>query len=304
MFSQRPRRALTLIELLVVLAIIGVLVGLLIPAVMHVRERASRAACQNKLRQIAFASHSFHDVNNSFPPGIGYFRENTGQPDLAGPIFGNGFVHLLPFLELGAVQRISKLWSDPALCTVPIAIYMCPSDPTVGGPLLSDGVGREFATASYAGNAQVFCTIGIGWAVVNVQNMPRLSRSFEPDGTSNTILFAEKYARCTNETFPVGGTCWAYSQFYQPGGILPVPLHPGFAIKWLADSVGEESVFLSPTDPKNCDPTRASTSHPGGIQVAMADASVHSLARSISPTTWWAICTPANGDVPGVDWPP
>ena len=66
------RRGFTLIELLVVIAIIAVLISLLLPAVQAAREAARRTQCRNNLHQMAIGEHNYHDVNNSFTPGVMY----------------------------------------------------------------------------------------------------------------------------------------------------------------------------------------------------------------------------------------
>jgi prepilin-type N-terminal cleavage/methylation domain-containing protein len=318
-----PRCAFTLIELLVVIAIIAVLIGLLLPAVQKVREAAARLKCSNNMKQMGLAAQSYHNAHDHFPPGVGY------HPFTPNCTFGTYFFHLLPYAEQDALFRTS-LGTAPFLSPVgpttlyypgnnnvysrSVATFLCPSDPSVepGGTVKIGG--ETFGAASYAPNGLIS-----GTAPPTPGPQGKAHVLAITDGTSNTILHAEKYARCTNTVMPPafqdGGTAWAYCTAllfpWQPPPMTPPgkAFQPGFAIAGLAirgapNAIGEGSRFQVQPTPflGNCDPTRASTPHPGGMVVGLADGSVRTLSPSLSGAIWWAAVTPSGGEVLGSDW--
>jgi prepilin-type N-terminal cleavage/methylation domain-containing protein len=311
--DSRRQRGFTLIELLVVIAIIAVLIGLLLPAVQKVREAANRVLCGNNLRQIGLANHNFAtDHNGLLPTGKGWF---PGPPNSGAR--GQWLFHLLPYLEQDNLYKCSyngafyDSYNDDVTAK-PIKSFVCPSDPSAGSNgVVTDNIqGLRWGAGCYASNAQVYGKVDAENRFITSQWTAMIPASF-PDGTSNTILCAEKYAHCTNAASPEGGSLWGYWGKYPPNPQAPewynhnYPLFPAFALSWTANSIsiGPASKFQVQPSPYlgNCDPTRASTAHAEGILVCLADGSVRLLSPGISPATWWALCTPAGGEVLG-DW--
>jgi prepilin-type N-terminal cleavage/methylation domain-containing protein len=328
LLTAARRHGFTLIELLVVIAIIAVLIGLLLPAVQKVREAASRMRCVNNLKQLGMAAHHYHDAHQHLPPAIGYYPPAAGA-------FGTYFFHLLPYVEQDNLYR-SALGGVPfpppdgptavyypgnnKVYSQPVPIFLCPSDPSVGPGGVVSVTGVSFGASCYGFNALVVAQNDITTMPfkTNAQGKTRIPADI-PDGTSNTILQAEKYARCTNTTMPPqfrdGGSAWAY------GGAavfpwLPPPMappakvfSPGFCVPAFANqgapnAIGPQSRFQVQPTPflGNCDPTRAATAHAGGIQVGLVDGSVRTLAPSLSGVTWAAAVTRAGEEVLGPDW--
>ncbi len=113
--SHRARHAFTLIELLVSIAIIGILVGLLLPAVQAAREAARRMVCQNHLKQIGLGFHMHHSSIGWFPTG-GWGWDWTGDADRGfderQP--GGWTYNLLPFIEQNDLHDLDRGF-DPVL---------------------------------------------------------------------------------------------------------------------------------------------------------------------------------------------
>jgi prepilin-type N-terminal cleavage/methylation domain-containing protein/prepilin-type processing-associated H-X9-DG protein len=193
------RPAFTLIELLVVLAIIGILVGILLPAVQQVRASAQRTQCTNNLRQIGLALHNYHTVRQYLPPG--YLASGSymdGATDTAPGWCWATFI--LPYLEQEdlyqqldltmPVQKSSAIQSF-------VKGYICPSDIVPDAPFaVPDAFANTLCLAapcSYSaccGNDASDTTAATGSGVFYRNSQTRMNDI--KDGTSTTILIGER----------------------------------------------------------------------------------------------------------------
>jgi prepilin-type N-terminal cleavage/methylation domain-containing protein len=203
----RGRSAFTLIELLVVIAIIAILIGLLLPAVQKVREAAARIVCANNVKQLALACHNYHSANETMPP---WASANSGQ-------YGSAHFLLLPYIEQDNLFRAAN-GNSFNVRTSPVKTFTCPTDPTVAdgvftsqavnypfnptAPLRISVGGVPYGAATYALNARV------ATAQMNNGHPGKGTTTFMSisDGTSNTVLFAERMAWCAGPEYPSAAT--------------------------------------------------------------------------------------------------
>lgn len=267
------RRGFTLIELLIVIAIIAILLGLLLCAVMKVREAAHVLDSQNNMRQIIMGFHHFATTQQGRLPSV-----DDRAPSL--------FRRILPYLEQGAIER--QLQTKPTTAPT-FALFISPADPTA-----SEGVAAAHGLSSYAANARVF------------RDIPHLPHTI-PDGTSNTIALAEHYAfRCKLMSFyywynTSGSVSHHQATFADDRCYDATPNADG------NPPISRSSHDYAPTfqvapSRANCNPMLAQTPHRGGMIVALADGSVRTLHPGMSPATYWGAVTPAGGEMPGSDW--
>jgi prepilin-type N-terminal cleavage/methylation domain-containing protein/prepilin-type processing-associated H-X9-DG protein len=151
--SQRRSSAFTLVEMLVVIAIIGVLVALLLPAIQAAREAARRSKCMSNLHQLGIALHNYEFTNGRLPSNVNWIHQEGDHKPARN--FASHLVNLAPFMEETALHDTIVFCNpnDPA-CVRPgeqmidgvpvreyvVPILVCPSDDKNGRVLPYDGI--------------------------------------------------------------------------------------------------------------------------------------------------------------------
>jgi prepilin-type N-terminal cleavage/methylation domain-containing protein/prepilin-type processing-associated H-X9-DG protein len=314
------RRAFTLIELLVVIAIIAILIGLLVPAVQKVREAAARLQCQNNLKQLALACHSYHDAERTLPRNGNPFGLTNSHGTNGTGCCGVGAAHwswiarILPYVEQNAMytqagiptNRMNQNAATLAVLAMSPPLLTCPSDSTaprtrtnaadLGGTLVAvtsyKGVsganwGSDFYPTESNFNTQYrnpgangsFNGLekgdGIFWRADLRSGRLRLSDI--SDGTSNTFMIGEDVPEL------IQWNAWAYAN--GANATCAIPPNTGITIA-TPGGFGDW-------------PNRYSfrSRHPGGLQFALADGSVHFVSESIPLQVYRALATIRGNEI-------
>lgn len=163
--SRRPARlGFTLIELLVVIAVIAVLIALLLPAVQKVRESANRSSCQNNLKQVGLALHTFHDANRKLPIGSLYNLADSFLVEILPYMEQNNMYSKFTNTTKGTAYYTNTLTNSTAFNNNLIKTYICPSSPLPSFAVPNPAVLTNFGYSGPAQNWSSSSYVGIAGA--------------------------------------------------------------------------------------------------------------------------------------------
>lgn len=322
--TSRKLLGFTLIELLVVIAIIAVLIALLLPAVQQAREAARRSQCLNNLKQIALAAHNYHDTNQCFPIDVGWNPDGSRRGQFSHKVM------LLPYIEQANAFNATNYGADPwdalgwggsgniAGQSMRLPIFNCPSQPySLGGGQANMTYAINNGTFPAGGEGRHNGMASVHFSTDRNLNDPLVTFGSIPDGSSNTAFMSEFLIDQANATpQPKQVHDWA------PNGATPAELRKncndmtklsdrrmrGASWAWSFTGVGTFYTHTMAPNDKACHSIQGrgdwggdnlmspSSSHTGGVNVALGDGSVRFVSQSVNYDTWVGLGTRSGGE--------
>jgi prepilin-type N-terminal cleavage/methylation domain-containing protein/prepilin-type processing-associated H-X9-DG protein len=319
---SRRAAGFTLVELLVVLAIIGVLVALLIPAIQASRSAAGRSACANNMRQINLAAQNYLAARKYFPSGS-VAKQYPAAPFTAWTLYRwSALAELTPFLENTAAYNaldlavplyganFKVLPQNAEAVRFVVTEFLCPSD-------IHQAVSPDFGPTNYAMNAGSGMGGGTprdtdGVCYMNSQVTPAKIT----DGLSKTALISESilgqprqgtthdpqteykfaFGSPLSDTVCAGANQWNMSDprgFAWVNGEFRCALYNHY---YLPNSKAPDCMGVQLGGGVQLQFTpygwrTARSNHPGGVNLSMADGSLQFIDDSIDPQIWKAMAT-------------
>jgi prepilin-type processing-associated H-X9-DG protein len=299
------RRGVTRADLAAVLLTGGVAAGLLVPAVGRARERAARAACEDRLAALGKAVAAYESAHGTLPKA-GHWGPN-------GEGYGGWGLTLLPHLGEEALFRKydhARSWwaaeNQPVVRTV-LPAYLCPAAPEpemvkplkgLGDADLKDREGapgdymvpRGFSDKRVAPDGQFGPVGALAW----FNETPR--RADITDGSATTVLVTEQAGR------------WAYYRFDKK---QPTDAGQQYA-RWDGPWASYNAVWVKAGSADgsdtpgpclvNCNNSSGLYGfHPGGVNALFADGSVRLLGKRLDYRVGYALISRAGGEVVGPD---
>ena len=236
---------------------------------------------------MGLACHNYNDVNLKLPAAFNG-RVTTTKKN------GNVFYFILPYMEQDALYNSTNDPVDdlsvPALPAGQqnyvraqlVKAFLCPS-----ATISPDGrwFGTDWATGHYGFNYMVFGSPTTDSGGANPPWDRKLSVATIRDGTSNTVLFAERSGLFSNNT----GNLW---------------LHGGWNSNYMPmfGYNGNYQVFQQRPTQAQSTPFVTQSPHGSVMNTCLADGSVRGVSSSVSQPTWQNAIIPDDGNVLGSDW--
>jgi prepilin-type processing-associated H-X9-DG protein len=293
----------------VVIAIIGILIALLLPAVQKVREAANRMTCANNLKQLGVALHNYHGSLGVFPPARNPF-----------PLVHSPQSRLLPFVEQENLQKLVDYTQAPssdanlAASETPIKLLICPSDLMRGRVPGSTHGGTNYTACVGTGLVE-YGLIASGDGTFTQK--PLGFRDLV-DGTSNTVVFSESLLGNGVTSIGAEPTEAQREVLEMASGNDPTPSACGQGGgtwsgqrggKWIDGHYGNAlyNHYYTPNPvPWDCGNgfhnkalSSARSLHSGGVNVMLGDGSVRFVTNSVKLDIWRALATRIGGEAPG-----